>query len=137
MTLLEALVGIAIVAALVTLAMPMLRPTPDASLDLAVRQVVAQLRSARSEALRHGRPAEIAVDPSTGTIGDERLARTNPPLRLSLDGGPQRDGGGAVLRFHGDGSASGGGLVLSQGPRRVAVVVDWLTGRVEAREMAR
>lgn len=137
MTLLEVLVGVAILAALATLAMPMLRPKPDANLDLAVRQVVAQLRGARSEALRSGRSAEITVDPSTGSIGDDRLARADPPLRLALDGGLPPDGSGIVLHFHPDGSASGGGLVLSQGSRRVAVAVDWLTGRVEAREMAR
>lgn len=139
LTLLEALVGIAIMAALATLALPMLQPKPDANLNLAVREVVAQLRAAHTGALRSGTTTEVAVDAAAGRIGDDRLARTDPPLRLAFgDGSLAREGGVAdVLRFHPDGSASGGRLVLSQGARSVAVVVDWLTGRVEAREVQR
>jgi general secretion pathway protein H len=34
------------------------------------------------------------------------------------------------IRFNPDGSSSGGRIVLADGTRRIAVGVDWLTGRV-------
>jgi len=35
------------------------------------------------------------------------------------------------IRFYPDGSASGGGVLLSRDGERLAVLVDWLTGTVE------
>jgi general secretion pathway protein H len=52
---------------------------------------------------------------------------------LTIVGEQQGPGGGAI-RFNPDGSSTGGRISLSDGGRRIAVGVDWLTGRVAVAE---
>jgi general secretion pathway protein H len=35
------------------------------------------------------------------------------------------------IRFNPDGSSSGGRITIAEGGRRIAIGVDWLTGRVQ------
>lgn len=131
LTLLEALVGLAILASLVTISAPYLRAKP-AGLEIAARQVATQLRQAQSAAIRSSRSADVVVDVAAGRVGRELLADTNPPIGLTLlTAVEQRHSPtSGSIRFFPDGSSTGGGVTLTQGVRRVDVVVDWLTGRV-------
>jgi general secretion pathway protein H len=136
LTLLEALVGLAILAALITISVPFLQSRPGANLDGAARQVAAQLRQAQSLAVRSAQPADVMIDVSEGRIGRDQLARTNPPITLSvLTAIEQRQSAtSGSIRFFPDGGSTGGGVTLSQGGRRMHVLVDWLTGRVSTAE---
>jgi len=56
------------------------------------------------------------------------------PVALSIElltvAGERLDAGVGDIRFNPDGSSTGGRIVLADPPRRVAVGVDWLTGRI-------
>ena len=95
--------------------------------------IAQQLRLARSEAIATDRITRFTLDPA------ERRYETNgnvgpllpPELALSMTtvtGGTPRPL--AAITFAPDGSSSGGRVVLVAGANTVAVVVDWLTGRV-------
>jgi general secretion pathway protein H len=135
LTLLEALVGLAILAGLVTISVPYLRTKP-AGLEIAARQVATQLRQAQSAAIRTSRAADVVIDVAAGRVGRELLAETNPPVGLTLltavEQRHSRTSGS--IRFFPDGSSTGGGVALTQGVRRVDILVDWLTGRVTTAE---
>jgi general secretion pathway protein H len=138
LTLLEALVGLAILAGLVTISVPYLRSKP-AGLEIAARQVATQLRQAQSAAMRSSKPADVIIDTASGRIGRDYVAETNPPIGLTLlTAVEQRLGKTAgSIRFFPDGGSTGGGVALTQGARRVDILVDWLTGRVTMAEPAR
>jgi general secretion pathway protein H len=95
--------------------------------------IAQQLRLARSEAIATDRITRFTLDPA------ERRYETNgdvgsllpPDLALTMTtvtGGTPRPL--AAITFAPDGSSSGGRVVLVAGANTVAVVVDWLTGRV-------
>ena len=95
--------------------------------------IAQQLRLARSEAIATDRITRFTLDPA------ERRYETNgnvgpllpPELALTMTtvtGGTPRPL--AAITFAPDGSSSGGRVVLVAGANTVAVVVDWLTGRV-------
>ena len=131
LTLLEALVGLAILAALVTLSVPYLRTKP-AGLEMAARQVATQLRQAQAAATRSSRPTDVFINVASGQVGREHLAPADPPVELTLfTAVEQRQSKtSGSIRFFADGSSTGGGVALTQGMRRLEVRVDWLTGRV-------
>jgi general secretion pathway protein H len=56
------------------------------------------------------------------------------PADLSLElltiSGEALNGREGDIRFNPDGSSTGGRISLADGPRRIDVGVDWLTGRV-------
>jgi len=135
LTLLEALVGLAILAGLVTLSVPYLRTKP-AGLETAARQVATQLRQAQATATRSSRPADVFINVATGQVGREHLAAVDPPIELTLfTAVEQRESRtSGSIRFFGDGSSTGGSVALTQGIRRLDVRVDWLTGRVTTTE---
>jgi general secretion pathway protein H len=136
LTLLEALVGLAVMAALVTVLVPFMQPKSGANLDLAARQIAVQLRQTQNAAIRNSRPAEIVIDIAAGRVGHDRIAQTKPPITLSLRTvGEQRRGTTAgAIQFFPDGGSTGGGITLTQGTRRMEIVVDWLTGRISTVE---
>jgi general secretion pathway protein H len=108
----------------------------SATLNLrgAAAELAAGLRLARSEAIAHNRPVVLAVDPA----GHRYRVGGAPPRRLPSQlsvalltvSGEQRTATTGDIRFNPDGSSTGGRIVLADGARRVAVGVDWLTGRV-------
>lgn len=132
-TLLEALVALAILAGLAAVAVPYLRETPRATvLELAAKQAAAELRRAQGRAIRTNRPAEVVIDVTTGEIGRERIRSSGAPIGLALltTADQRRDAARGTIRFFPNGGATGGGLTLTHRGLRVDVVVDWLTGRV-------
>ena len=112
-TLVELAVALAVIALIALLVLPRLGWIVGASDFAEAREhVVGELRIARGRAIEQRRSA--IVEP-------ESLASGGVTLTVAPAEG---------IRFHPDGSSSGGRVVLASGRREATVVVDWLTGRV-------
>jgi general secretion pathway protein H len=94
-------------------------------LDSAARQVAGALRVARSRAIADDRVVTV-----TFASGAYRLDGDTP---TALPGGIAL-AGDRVIRFTPDGESSGARVVLRDGERRMAIGVDWLTGRARLSE---
>ncbi|MEH0196558.1 GspH/FimT family pseudopilin [Caulobacter sp. CCNWLY153] len=118
-TLVETLVLMSVVVLIGTITFPELGSALSRSIfEQARAGVEADLRMARAQALRSGRPVTLAAaedgasygwseGPRRGLLGDLRLS-------ASASG----------ITFYPDGSASGGLLALADGRRRVGYVID-------------
>lgn len=100
----------------------------------AAAELAAGLRLARSEAIARNRPVAFSID-VTGHLyrvdaRPERHLSAGVSLELLTIAGENRGPGIGDIRFHPDGSSTGGRITLADGERRMAVGVDWLTGRV-------
>jgi general secretion pathway protein H len=108
----------------------------SAGLDLraTAAQLAAGLRLARSQAIAENRPVALALDLAGHRYQIGGAAPLNLPPRLSLAlltvSGERRTATLGDIRFNPDGSSTGGRIELADGARRIAVGVDWLTGRV-------
>ncbi len=125
-TLIEMIVVIAVMAMIGGLVM-MRQPwrSTGLNMDATERALASALRLARSRAIAQDRPVSVV----TGAAG------------FSIDGAaPWVLPGGEVMSagqvvFLPDGGSSGGTITLASKARRVAVTVNWLTGRVRASEL--
>jgi general secretion pathway protein H len=133
-TLLEMVVVLAILALVAGLVLqrgPNARPALQA--QVAATDIVRLLRGARARAIAGGRPAIVVVDAAAGAVqaGSTSPYLVPPTVQLAT---LATTGGGRVptILFWPDGSASGGVIEVAGGQRRLAVVVDWFTGRVQA-----
>ena len=89
--------------------------------------VAAVLRAARAQAIAEDRPVRVSVDPAQHSLRvNGRPPRT---LRPEIAAVPPTG-----IAFAPDGSASGGAVLVAEGAHRLAVQVDWLTGRVSVAE---
>jgi general secretion pathway protein H len=97
-------------------------------------ELAAGLRLARSEAIADNRPVVLAVDLAGHRyrVGSAPAHGLPPQLSIALltVRGETRTATNGDIRFNPDGSSTGGRIVLADGARRVAIGVDWLTGRV-------
>jgi general secretion pathway protein H len=134
-TLIELMVCLALVAAVFAMASPVFsRLQAGWSLRSAARDVADQMLQARGRAIDEGRPAEFAIDLATGAFAggpgrSRHLPQGTAIAMLTVEGERLGRAAGAI-RFFPDGSSTGGGLALTQGPDRIDVRVDWVTGRV-------
>ena len=104
------------------------------SLDGTAGRIAAELRLARSEAIVGNRPVAFNVD----IVGHRYRIGAGASRRLPGDfsielltiAGERQGANTGDIRFNPDGSSTGGRIVLADGRRRVAIGVDWLTGRV-------
>ncbi len=67
--------------------------------------------------------------------GAERRLPANLSIELLTISGENRGASVGDIRFNPDGSSTGGRIALADGKRRVAVGVDWLTGRVSVADV--
>lgn len=112
-TLVEVAVVLAIVALVAVVVLPRLGWIVGAGDFAAAREhVVSELRIARGRAIEQRQ---------TTVIAPERLGSAGVTLTVAPPDG---------IRFHADGSSSGGRVVLASGRREATITVDWLTGRV-------
>lgn len=122
MTLLEALVTVAVLALITALGFPVVQANRAAA-DWRATQagLMHAAQGARAEAMRRDRTVRLTVGGDGRSYGH---------------GGAMREAGGAVrlaggdLAFHPDGEASGAGVAMSDGERRATLRADPDTGRV-------
>jgi len=134
-TLIEMLVVLAIMGAVIGIVV-MRGPITSRGLQTrAAAGLLAQtLREARAAAIEHSRIVNVAIDPV-----HRNFAVDGGPVHVMAPGmavtvlPPALRGPGEVrvISFSPDGSASGGGVLLGSGNRRVRIGVEWLTGRVQ------
>ncbi len=62
--------------------------------------------------------------------GTPRRLSANLSIELLTIAGEARGAGAGDIRFNPDGSSTGGRIALADAGHRIAVGVDWLTGRV-------
>jgi general secretion pathway protein H len=97
-------------------------------------ELASGLRLARSQAIAANRPVALDLD----LAGHRYEVGDGPPhalpAKLSIElltvAGEDRGRTTGDIRFNPDGSSTGGRISLAEGGRRVAIGVDWLTGRV-------
>lgn len=135
LSLIELLVVVALVAALAGLgAMAMSRALPGRELRDAAREVAAELRFTRAQAIATGRPQSFVIDVRSHawrSVGD-RQGTLPADIELLATAArqeqPARDQ--AAIKFFPEGAATGGRIVLRRGGAAWRVDVAWLTGDV-------
>jgi general secretion pathway protein H len=133
-TLIEVLVVLVVLGLLVGIVVSR-GPQRSVTLDLraAAQTVAANLRIARAEAIAHNRDTVFLMDVTQHNfrIGSGPVSElpANMALTMLTVAGATSQTTGA-MHFLPDGSSTGGRIALSEGTRRVQVLVDWLTGRV-------
>jgi general secretion pathway protein H len=138
-TLIEILVVLAVLGFALALIAAHKAPWSAAlGLDGTAAELAQQLRLARAEAIARDRPVAFVLDLAHHAyrVGD---GPAHPlPAHLAVQmltiAGEELAPGAAAIRFNPDGSATGGRISLSADHRRIAVGVDWLTGRVRVAE---
>jgi len=102
--------------------------------DTIAAELASQLRLVRSEAIAGNRAVALELDLPGHRYRVGAAAPRPLPVALSIElltvAGERLDAGVGDIRFNPDGSSTGGRIVLADPPRRVAVGVDWLTGRI-------
>ena len=134
-TLVEIIVVLVLVAMVVAIgATAMSRKLPGQRLQQSARELAAQLRFTRAQAIATGKPQLFTLDARSREwrAGDKRngtLARDIAIVATGARNEQQREGVAAV-RFFPEGAATGGRFVLSHGRAAWQVDVQWLTGEV-------
>ena len=135
LSLIELLVVVALVAALAGLgAMAMSRALPGRELRDAAREVAAELRFTRAQAIATGRPQSFVIDVQSHawrSVGD-RQGTLPEDIELLATAARQEQParGQAAIKFFPEGAATGGRIVLRRGGAAWRVDVAWLTGDV-------
>jgi general secretion pathway protein H len=139
-TLIEVIVTLAILGLALALVVGF-KPPWSSGLGLkgTAAELASGLRLARSEAIVSNRPVTFDLD-VPGHIyrvgrGAERRLPANLSVELLTIVGESRGASVGDIRFNPDGSSTGGRIALADGKRRVAVGVDWLTGRVSVADV--
>ena len=135
-TLLELIVVLAIAAVILATVLPVGGKRGGRELERAARDVAASLRVARERAILTNESAALTVDLAHGFYQGDGGSRPDAfprgaEVRLATAAEEQESPRIGRIRFYPDGSASGGGVLLSRDGERLAVLVDWLTGTVE------
>jgi general secretion pathway protein H len=125
-TLIEMIVVIVIMALVASLVL-VRQPWHSAGLDLAAteRTIASALQLARSRAITQDRDVVVVTEANgfslDGAVTTLTAGQAITPARLV---------------FTPDGQCSGGTILLVSATLRIALTVDWLTGRVRARTLA-
>jgi general secretion pathway protein H len=134
-TLIELLVVVAIMAFTLLLIVGFKPPwSRGFDLDTTAAELAGQLRLARSQAIAEDHSVALELDLARHVYRAGTAAARPLPAGLAITlltiAGQQHGGHAGDIQFNPDGSSTGGRIVLADGPRRVAIGVDWLTGRV-------
>jgi general secretion pathway protein H len=139
-TLIEVIVTLTILSLALVLVAGFKAPwSSGLSVTATAAELASGLRLARSEAIANNRPVAFDLDLIGHRYrvgaGDVRSVPLNLSIELLTIAGEQRAAGVADIRFNPDGSSTGGRITLADGRRRMAVGVDWLTGRVSVADV--
>jgi general secretion pathway protein H len=134
-SIIEMVVVVVLVATVVAIgAAAMSRQLPGQRLRESARELAAQLRFTRAQAIASGKSQLFTLDARTrewhaGDKRDGKLARDIEIVATGARNEAQREGVAAV-RFFPEGAATGGRFLLSHGKAAWQVDVEWLTGEV-------
>ena len=137
-SLLEMLLVVALIAAVGVLTATALTGGMDGiRLRAAAKQVAAQLRFTRAQAIATGRPQRFIIDPRAHawTAPKQRSGRIHESLGIVFTGARETQparGVGAIV-FFADGASTGGRVPLNAKRAAWNVDVKWLTGEVTVR----
>ena len=125
-TLIEMIVVIAVIGLIAGLVL-IRQPWHSAGLDLDAteRALTAALRLARSRAIAQDRNVAV-ITAAAGFSVDGGAPRVLPPNEIISD---------SRVVFMPDGGSSGATIILASRSRKIAVTVNWLTGRVRSGEL--
>lgn len=103
-------------------------------LRAAAKEVAAQLRFTRAQAIATGRPQRFTIDPAarTWTAPRDRSGELPPKVRIVFTGARETQparGVGAIV-FFADGASTGGRIQFAARSAAWNVDVTWLTGEV-------
>ena len=136
-TLIELVVVVALIATAMALAATVFSAgLPGAQLRGATRELAAQLRYTRAQALATGEPQRFLLDTRSRYWQAPNHHRGHVPDKIGIvatvasDERPSPEV--AAIRFFPDGAATGGRIVLKRDSAAWQVDVDWLTGEVRA-----
>jgi general secretion pathway protein H len=139
-TLIEVIVTLAILSLALALIVGY-KPPWSSGLGLkgTAAELASGLRLARSEAIASNRSVAFDLDlighryrVGMGTV---RHLPGNLSIELLTIAGERQAPGVGDIRFNPDGSSTGGRIALAEGQRRMAVGVDWLTGRISVADV--
>jgi general secretion pathway protein H len=134
-TLRELIIVLVLVATVVAIgAGVMSRKLPGQRLQLSAKELAAQLRYTRAQAIASGESQLFTLDPDSrewhaGAKREGKLARDIEIVATGARNEQQRPGVAAV-RFFPEGAATGGRFTLKHGNAAWQVDVQWLTGEV-------
>jgi general secretion pathway protein H len=134
-TLIELVVALAVMGLALVLIVGYKAPwSSGLGLEGTASELASGLRLARSQAIANNQPVAFSLDLAGHIYRVGGEAPRSLPARLSISlstvDGERRGAAIGDIRFNPDGSSTGGRITLADGSRRVAVGVDWLTGRV-------
>lgn len=138
MSLLEMLLVVALLAAISVLAATAMGGGfAGMQLRSEAKQLVAQLRYTRAQAIATGKPQRFTIDPQahTWSAAGKRQGEIPGKLGIAFTGAREvqpREGEGAIL-FFSDGASTGGRVQLSARQAAWDIDVAWLTGEVKLR----
>ena len=134
-TLIEILLGLAIVSLTLVALQPLLRPAnANRVLEASTRQLAASLRNARLKAIRDNREAGVSIHVHERAYFAEGIGtRHFLPSGIDITATTttaSMTGSNVTFRFFPDGSANGGNVRLSLGGHTSRLIIDWLSGHV-------
>jgi general secretion pathway protein H len=129
------LVVLVLIASVVAIgASTMMRRLPGQQLQRTAKELAAQLRFTRAQAIATGKPQLFTLDVRTREwhAGDKREGKLPRDIAVTATGArnEQQGEGSAAVRFFPEGAATGGRFLLSHGKVAWQVDVEWLTGEV-------
>lgn len=136
-TLIEILVGLAILTLILTLVPPLFTNViASTQLKSATRTLGSGLKQARSEAISKQRETTLTLDVETRqfALGGKQHQLDLPKdtkLLLIAANTEQLSEQQAAIRFFPDGSSTGGRIELSNHRNEYTIDVNWLTGKVK------
>jgi general secretion pathway protein H len=139
-TLIEILVVLAILAFSFTLVAGYRPPwSRGLEIDATAAKLASELRLVRSEAIAANQPSAFELDAAGRRYRSGSDSPRALPGRMAVElltiAGEQQGSVAGRIRFYPDGSSTGGRIVLAERGRRVAIGVDWLTGRVSVADV--
>jgi len=137
-TLIEILVVFLIIGLILSVVSPMLRPNESFEMRSAARDLMLNLRKARSEAVIKNLSVAVIIDTKNKQFRLETLDKlyelpaSAEILVTTVE--TEVDGDRAGVRFFPDGSSTGGKIELTGEKSGYTLAVDWLTGSVQLKQ---
>lgn len=134
-TLIEVLIGLAILSLAVTMAAPLLRRTPSqAQVSGDATRLAAALRVTRAAAMAQSRDMLFLIDADRRTYASPVIGETQMTPRTSIDmalaEAERRSASVGGIRFLPSGRSTGGDIHLQLSQVAARVRVSWATGNV-------